>query len=469
MNGAKADAGTSTGARARAASRRVDLTQGPIIERLVKLAWPLFVGNILNTFYNLADMYWVSLVGTDEVAAVAITFPTVWLTFSLGMGVTIAGVAYVSQYTGAGKIEEATRVAGQVVLLATATGALLAVGAIACRTTIVSLMGAQGRVFELASAYLWITSLGLPLKYIYYAYRSVSQGTGDSKTPRNLLLLTTMTNVVLDPFLVLGWAGLPAMGVEGAAWATLIAEAIGAIISLRFLVNGRLGGVRLRLAHLVPDWGLIRKLFAMGLPGSLDMGSRGLSSVVVAGIVSRFGTVEAAAYGIVTRLMSVVWTSSGAMEQAATAGVGQNLGAGQVERAERLAWTGSAVMFGFLTAVALLLYLFAEAVVGIFGVSDDVVATASRFIRLHVLSYGFWGAYEVLLGGFRGAGQTLPPAIVTFASRWAFQVPAALFASYTLGFGADGYWIAHFVTNVLFALVTAAWFRTGGWKRTLVR
>ena len=452
----------------RGASRRVDMTRGPIVERLIALAWPLFVGNILNTFYNLADMYWVSLVGTDEVAAVAITFPTVWLTFSLGMGVTIAGVAFVAQYTGAGKNDEAAHVAGQVVLLATAAGVLLALVAIAFRDAIAAWMGAQGRVLELASTYLLITSAGLPFKYIYYAYRSVSQGTGDSKTPRNLLLLTTMTNVVLDPFFVLGWAGLPAMGVAGAAWATLIAEGIGAAVSLLYLMNGRLVGVRLRFSHLAPDWGLIHKIAELGLAGSLDMGSRGLSSVAVAAIVSRFGTVEAAAYGIVNRLMSVVWTSSGAMEQAAASGVGQNLGAGQIERASRLAWTGAAVMFSFLTAVAALLYLFADAIVGVFGVSDQVVATAVRFLRLHVFSYGFWGAFEVLLGAFRGAGQTLPPAIVTFANRWGFQVPVALFASYSLGLGPDGYWVTLLVGNVLFFIVTAVWFRLGRWKRSLI-
>lgn len=453
---------------ARAGARRVDLTQGPIVQRLVALAWPLFVGNILNTFYNLADMYWVSQVGTEEVAAVAITFPTVWLTFSLGMGVTIAGVAFVSQHTGAGRVDKATHVAGQVTLAACLVGAVIAAFAIAFRREIVALMGARDRVLDLAAIYLLITLAGLPLKYIYFAYRAVSQGVGDSKTPRNLLLLTTTMNVVLDPFFVLGWAGLPAMGVAGAAWATLISEAVGAAISLFFLMNGRLGGLKLRLSHFAPDWQLMKRIVAVGVPGSLDMGARGLSSVAVAAIVSRFGTVEAAAYGIVNRLMSVVWTSSGAMEQAATSGVGQNLGAGQPERAERLAWIGAGVMFAFLTAVAAALYFFAEPIVGVFGVSEDVVETAVRFLRIHVFSYGFWGATEVLQGGFRGAGQTLPSAIITFANRWGFQIPAALIFSHALGYHGDGYWIALFLSNILFAGVAAVWFKMGRWKKALV-
>lgn len=472
VSAARDAAVSSGGAEARTAARaerrRVDLTQGPIANKLVALAWPLFVGNILNTFYNLADMYWVSMVGNDAVAAVAITFPTVWLTFSLGMGVTIAGVAFVSQQTGAGRLDQAARVAGQVTLLAFLVGVILGGLGILFREAIVGAMGAQGPVFELASVYLLITIAGLPLKYIYFAYRAVSQGTGDSKTPRNLLFLTTMMNVVLDPFFILGWAGLPAMGVPGAAWATIISEAVGAVISLVYLMNGRLGGVRVRLAHFKPDWQLIKSIIQVGVPGSLDMGSRGLSAVAVAAIVSRFGTVEAAAYGIVNRLMSVVWTSSGAMEQATTSGVGQNLGAGRPERAERLAWTGAGIMFCFLTVVAIVLYVFPEPIVGVFGVSQEVVDTASRFIRLHVFSYGFWGALEVLQGGFRGSGQTLPSAIITFASRWAFLIPAALLFSYTLDYRGDGYWIALFVTNILFFVVGTVWFRLGRWKKAAV-
>ena len=327
--------------------------QGPIANKLVALAWPLFVGNILNTFYNLADMYWVSMVGNDVQSRPSRSLFHGVAHLSLGMGVTIAGVAFVSQQTGAGRLDQAARVAGQVTLLAFLVGVILGGLGILFREAIVGAMGAQGPVFELASVYLLITIAGLPLKYIYFAYRAVSQGTGDSKTPRNLLFLTTMMNVVLDPFFILGWAGLPTMGVPGAAWATIISEAVGAVISLVYLMNGRLGGVRVRLAHFKPDWQLIKSIIQVGVPGSLDMGSRGLSAVAVAAIVSRFGTVEAAAYGIVNRLMSVVWTSSGAMEQATTSGVGQNLGAGRPERAERLAWTGAGIMFCFLTVVAM--------------------------------------------------------------------------------------------------------------------
>ena len=133
---------------------RVDLTEGPIMQRLVLLAWPLFVGNILNTFYNLADMYWVSGVGTEAVAAVSMTFPTVWLTFSFGLGVTIAGSAFVAQYTGAGRHEDVGRTAGQVVLLACVVATFLGSVGICLRETILSLMGASGEVLRLGSAYL---------------------------------------------------------------------------------------------------------------------------------------------------------------------------------------------------------------------------------------------------------------------------------------------------------------------------
>lgn len=438
------------------------------MKRLVALAWPLFTGNILTTFYNLADMFWVAQVGTDAVAAVSITFPTVWLTFSIGLGVTIAGVAFVSQHTGAGNHTSAARVAGQVVLLAAAVGVLLGGLGILGRVPIVVAMGAEGEVLDLAANYLAITLSGLPFRYIYFAYRSVAQGTGDGKTPRNLLLVTTLFNAAFDPFLIFGWWGLPELGVAGAAWATWISELIGAVASLAFLFRGRLGGVRLTLSDLKPDFATQGRILKIGAAGSIDMGSRGLASVVSAGIVSRFGTVEAAAYGIVLRIMSVVWTSSGAMEQAVGSGVGQNLGARQEERAERLAWTGAGVIFAFLSTVAIALYAFAEEALAVFRVADDVIHVGARFIRLHVLAYGFTGALDVLLGAFRGAGRTSPAAFISFTHRWALQIPLALLVSFYLGFGADGYWVVFASTNVLVALGAALWFRMGTWKQSLL-
>lgn len=453
--------------QATARGRRVDLTEGPLLSRLVTLAWPLFVGNILTTVYNLVDMYWVSWVSTDAVAAVAITFPTVWLTFSLGMGVTIAGVAFVAQHFGAGESEKASHVAGQVVTMATAVAIVLgAVGAY-FRVPIVQMMGAQGPVLEQAADYLLIEMIGLPLRYIFFAYRSVSQGAGDSKTPRNLLVFSVVLNMILDPFMVLGWAGLPAMGVVGAAWATFIAQGVGAVLSLVYLARGSVEGLRVRARHLRPDWSQLRRVAEVGFPASLDMGARGLSSVVVAAIVSRFGPVEAAAYGIVNRLMSITWTSSGAMEQATASGVGQNLGAGQKDRAEKAAWTGSGVMFLFLTVVGVLMYIFAEPLVQLFRVDDDVVATAVRFLRLHVLSYGFLGVRDVLQGAFRGAGRTFPPAAITFVNLWIFQIPLTLWVSNPLGYGSDGYWWVVFFTNILFAGVAAIWFCLARWHRAI--
>lgn len=447
-------------------ARRVDLTTGPVASKLIALAWPLFVGNILNTFYNLADMYWVSWVSTDAVAAVAITFPTVWLTFSFGLGVTIAGTAFVARHFGAGQPDQAAKVTGQVLLLATLVGALLGgVGAF-LRVPILRMMGAQDAVLEMASVYLLIEFLGLPLRYAYFAYRSVSQGAGDSKTPRNLLIFSVGLNMVLDPFFILGLAGLPSMGVLGAAWATFISQGIGALLSLVILFRGRMAGVALRLHHFRPDLRLLGQVARVGLPASLDMGARGLSSVVVAAIVSRFGAVEAAAYGIVNRLMSVTWTSAGAMEQAVASGVGQSLGAKDPRRAARIGWTGAGIMFAFLTAVGLCLFVFPESVVGIFRVEEHVNATAVRFLRLHVLSYGFWGMRDVLQGAFRGAGHTLPPAVITWLNLWVAQIPLSLWTSYALGWGADGYWIVLCATNLVFAAVASIWFRFGSWQES---
>src|SRR5690606_6573277 len=130
---------------------------------------------------------------------------------------------------------------------------------------------------------------------------------------------------------------------------------------------------------------------------------------------------------------------------------------------------GAGLIFIFLSAVGALLFVFAEQIVGAFGVTDAVARTGARFMRLHVYAYGFWGAMEVLQGAFRGAGDTMPPALITFLARWVVHIPASIVTSYLLGWGADGAWIVMGVAYTAFSFITAAWFRGGRWKRGVVR
>src|SRR5690606_17630141 len=220
---------------ARTARGAIDFTQGPIPANLLRLAWPLVAGNLLQTVYNLVDMFWVGRLGATEVAAVSIVFPTDWLLVSMGMGITVAGATFVSQWTGAKRPREADRVAAQTVSVAIITALILASMGHVLRLPLLRLMGATGDVFPHALSYMTVIIWSVPFTFLFFAFRSSLRGAGDTMRAMYLTVFSNVLSVVLVPILVFGWGPAPALGVGGAAWATLISRALAGLVGLGYL------------------------------------------------------------------------------------------------------------------------------------------------------------------------------------------------------------------------------------------
>jgi putative MATE family efflux protein len=455
------------------------MTTGAITPKLVQLAWPLVAGNLLQTVYNLADMFWVGKVSPEAVAAVSLMFPTSWLFVSTAMGVTAAAVALVSQHVGAGEERMAERVTAQTVVLALAVAVVLATVGYLGRVPLLDVIGAEDQVFVEALAYIEVIFLSLPFTFLFFAFRAVLRAAGDTKTAMWLVVASAGVNVVLDPFLILGWAGLPALGTQGAAIATLISRALAALAGLYVLLDGD-WGIRLRLPDLRPDLGILRRLVDVGYPATFDGLLRSLAAVAMAALVARFGPIPTAAYGIGLRMMSVSWTVSGAVGQATATGVGQNLGADTPDRAAEVTWkaTGGsmAILFGF----GALLLAFPAAAMRVFIGDATVVAEGVTFLRIIGPFLAFFGGLMVVQGGFRGAGHTRAAMALSFLSRWILRIPLALLLAYqwtlTLGpvtlaglaWGPTGLWWAWSIAAIASFVVGVLWFNVGGWREGVV-
>ncbi|MCU4925074.1 MATE family efflux transporter [Halobacteria archaeon AArc-dxtr1] len=466
----------------------VDTTTGPIPPKLLHLAWPLVLGNLLQTFYNLADMFWVGRVGSDAVAAVSLMFPLSWLFVSTAMGLTAATIALVSQHVGAGDDRMADRVVGQTILLAVAASTVLAAVGLAFRRPLLSLIGAQDQVFVEALAYIEVIFLALPLTFLFFAFRSSLQGAGDTKTAMWLVLISAGINVVLDPFFILGWGPFPEMGTRGAAVATFIARGIAAVAGIYILLDGRFG-VRLRLGDLVPNLTVQRRLVDIGYPATIDGWARSFASVVMAGFVARFGAAPTAAYGIGVRYMSVTWAVSGAIGDATATGVGQNLGARTPDRAASVARVATAATMLIIAAVAAVLLVFPAQAIAIFVDDPDVIAEGVVFLRIIAPFWALFAGVMVLQGAFRGAGNTREAMVLSFLSRWIFRVPVALALAFTsvtiplawlglpsvevptlpgIDLGVAGIWWAYAFGMAASFVVAVVWFRLGTWREAVV-
>ena len=460
--------------------KRVDMTTGAIAPKMLVLAWPLVFGNLLQTFYNLADMFWVGRVSADAVAAVSLMFPLSWMFVSTAMGITAATIALVSQYVGAGDDRRADRVVAQTILLTLAVSAVLAALGWTFRTELLTLIGAEGAVFTEALEYIEVIFLALPLTFLFFAFRASLQGAGDTKTAMWLMVASAGLNVVLDPFLILGWGPFPAMGTRGAAWATFVSRAFATGSGVYILLRGGFG-VRLRGRDLAPDYGLLRRLVSIGYPATIDGWARSFAAVTMAAFVAPFGTAAIAAYGIGVRLMSVSWSVAGAVGQATATGVGQNLGAKTPDRARRVTWVGTGGTMGMLFAAGGLCFVFPAVMMGIFVDDPEVIREGVTFLRIVAPFWAIFGGTMVIQGALRGAGQTKVAMALSFLARWVFRIPVAVALAFGtvavpgtglavvgLGIGVEGIWLSFSIGATLTFLVAVFWFRLGRWTEGVV-
>ncbi|WP_303657575.1 MATE family efflux transporter [Halobaculum litoreum] len=459
---------------------RVDMTEGAVTPRLFSLAWPLVLGNLLQTLYNLADVFWVGRVSPEAVAAVSLMFPLSWMFVSTAMGLTAATIALVSQHVGAGDDRAADEVVGQTTLLAVAVAVALGTAGFLARRPLLNWIGAEGLVFTEALAYIEVIFLTLPLTFLFFAFRASLQGAGDTKTAMWIVAVSAGVNIVIDPVFILGLGPVPAMGTRGAALATFLARALAAAVGVYVLLKGD-WGIQLHPGDLKPNPAVLRKLVDIGYPGTLDGWARSFAAVAMAALVARFGPAATAAYGVGVRLMSVSWTVAGATGQATATGVGQNLGADTPDRASRVAWTGTGATMAVLFAIGGLVWLFPAVAIRVFVADADVVREGVSFLRITALAWAAFGGLMVLQGAFRGAGDTRTAMGLSLLSRWGLRIPAALVLAYSftvvvpgigpvsgLGLGPDGLWWAWTFGAVGSFVVGALWFLRGGWTEGVV-
>jgi len=458
----------------------VDMTSGAIAPKLFHLAWPLVAGNLLQTVYNLADLFWVGRVSSEAVAAVSLMFPLTWMFVSTAIGITAATIALVSQYVGADDDRQADRVVAQTILLTLGVASALTLLGWVFRRQLLTLIGAEGQVYTEALAYIEVIFFALPLTFLFFAFRASLQGAGDTKTAMWLMVISAGLNVVLDPFLILGWGPAPALGTRGAGWATFIARAFATGTGIVILLRGGFG-VRLRLGDLVPNPAILTRLVSIGYPATIDGWARSFAAVTMAAFVTPFGTAAVAAYGIGIRLMSVSWGVAGAVGQATSTGVGQNLGAETPDRAARVTWVATVGTMAFLFAAAGLCIVFPEVAIGVFDNSPDVLAEGRQFLYIVGPFWAFFGGTMVIQGAFRGAGQTKVAMALSFLARWVFRIPVAIVVAFGavtipgtglvvpgLDVGVSGIWLAFSFGAFLTFLVSVFWFRLGRWTEGVI-
>jgi len=436
----------------------------PIARALITLAVPIILGNVLQTGYQLTDAFWVGRLGAAAVAAISVSFPVTFLVIALGSGLAMAGATLAAQYMGARRQDMVNHVAAQTMLMVLLSSAAFGALGYLLAPWLLRLLGVAPDVYAGALGFMRVSFVGIVFVFTYAMFQSLMRGVGQTRIPLIIVAGTVVLNFALDPLFIFGWGPLPGQGVIGAAYATLATQALATAIGMAVFLRGR-HGIQLQWRAFRPDPPYLKRAFFLGLPGSVELSTRALGLMVMSFLVASFGTLTIAAYGVGSNVLQVVTIPVMGMSMAVSTLVGQNIGAGNIERAARVTRLGTLLSFAILSVTGLLAWLWAPWLVRFF-IPDDaaVIAAGAHFIRIMCLAWGGIGIQLCIVAAFRASGNMLIAMIIAMVSQWMVQFPLAYVLSKHTALAADGLWWSFPVTNIVVAAVSIGWFAHGSWK-----
>jgi putative MATE family efflux protein len=438
-------------------------TPADVRRSVLHLIWPAALENLLQLTVGLVNLGMVGRLGAEALGAVGLSNRLVQIVWSFFLTFSTGAVIRVAQAVGAKDRDAARRTAEQSLVGAALLVLLLVVGLIARPAAFLGLFRPAPEVVAVGRSYLRLLAVGMPVFTFMLVAGAVLRGSGDARTPMLIALLVNILNIVGNYVLIFGRFGFPALGLLGSAAATVTAQFVGAGVALAYLLS-RKSRVRIRLTGLVRfDWAEIRDTFLLGLPNALESLAWQVAAVIMTGIVIAHGTAALAGYQVGLTVEGLSYMPAAAFAIAATASVGQALGAGDGTLArhcirEVTLWT----LFG-TAGVALILFLFPGPIVSLLTHDAQVIAVAALYLRFMSLAQLPQNLVGTLNGALRGAGRTREPLIAVAVGLWGIRLPLALHFTGNLHWGLAGIWWA-IEADFLVRLFVATYFYRRGMR-----
>jgi len=444
-----------------------DYTAGPLGRAIVLLAIPMVLEMAMESIFAVVDVFWVSRLGPDAVATVGLTESMLTLVYTAAMGLSIGVAAVVARRIGEQRPDAAAEAAVQGIALGLGVAAVVAALGIAFAPLLLSVMGASPAVSALGSGYTRMMLGGSATVLLLFLVNAIFRGAGDAAIAMRVLWLANAINILLGPCLIFGLGPFPRLGVTGAAVATTIGRGTGVLYQLYRLTRGDTRVV-IRRANLALRPAVMAMLLKLSGSGTVQVLVGTASYIGLVRIMSTFGSAALAGYTIAIRILIFALLPSWGLSNAAATIVGQSLGAGRPERAERAVWLAGGYNMVVLGAVGLLFIIFANPIVGLF--THDPVAAPTAAVGLRTMSYGFvfYALGMVVTQSFNGAGDTWTPTWINLGCFWLWEIPLAYALARVRGFGPFGVFLSITVAYSTLALVSTLLFRRGRWKLRVV-
>lgn len=440
------------------------ILNGNMAKVILILSGPLMLNNLIQTIYNLTDTYFVSRLGDLQVNAVGFVWPIIFFMMSIGIGVSIAGTALISQYTGSDNSYDAKKVAGQILSFAFIFSVVLGIIGFFISPFIVRTMGAEGEMFTLSVQFLRIILLGMPTMFVFFAFNSIKQGQGDTYSPMIFGGLSVGLNIILDPIFIFTFD----LGVAGAAIATVLARGIFALYAVYTLFI-KTDGIHLNKSDLKIDKTLLKEIISIGLPSSIGQSTAALGFAVLNVFVKSFGDATLTSFIIGNRINSLILMPAMGIGNALATIVGQNLGSGDIKRAREAVKVSTLLTTIFLILGGSIVFISSRHIIMLFSDSEEVIKQATFFLRLISASLPLMGVFQIFNGTFQGSGHTIMAMSMMTSRLWVFRIPLILLFKNFTNLQEKSVWYAMILSNALVCVIGLILYLSGKWEEKIIK
>ncbi len=442
-----------------------DLTEGKVGKQILLFALPVLAATIFQQLYNVVDSIIVgNYIGKQALAAVGASFPVIFVTISLLMGISTGISVVISQFYGAKNYDNVVKAINTFYAFVFLTSLLFSALGVYFARDIFVLLKLPAEVLEDAVDYLQIYLGGLIVMFGFYGTNAILRGMGDAKTPLYFTIASTILNIVLDLLFVLVFK----LGIKGVAYASVIAQGLSFALAV-FYVNRGDSLIHFSFKDFGFDWDIFMKSLKIGLPTGLQQSFVAFGMIAIMRIVNDFGTNAIAAFTAASRLDSFASMTAMAFATALATFVGQNIGANKLERVKK----GYLVTLGFTSlisiAVSITMYFYGRELIMLFSKDPAVIKIGYSYLVIVSSFYILVSAMFSTQGLLRGAGDTLIPMFITLIALWFLRIPLSYYLSRpSMGLGTNGIWWGIPIAWSFGFLASFIYYKTGRWKNKSV-
>ena len=444
-----------------------DFTSGKIKTAVILLAIPMVLEMMMESVFALVDLYFVGHLENSSFAVqtVGLTESVLTIIYSLAIGISMAATAVVARRIGEKDPVAAAKAGMQAIVVAVSINTVISIFGVVFATDVLMWMGSSKESAIYGTPFVQIMMGGSISIMLLFLINGIFRGAGNAAIAMKSLMLANACNIILDPILINGWGPIPAYGLTGAAIATTIGRSIGVVYQVYHLFNGK-GVIKMIMAYLTPDFEQIKALLKIAAPGVLQFVIASCSWIFLAKLVATTGGDQGSAgYQTALRIMMFFILPAWGLSGAAATLVGQNLGAKQVDRAEKSVFVTAKYNVIFMAVITIITLTGAQYIVSLFTNDEVVLKIAVEALQIVSVGYVFYGIGMVLINVFNGAGDTWTPTKINFFGFWLFQIPLAYFLAKYLKMGPTGVFMAIPIAEACITIAGYILYKKGKWKR----